>query len=210
MAYLIGALPTGILVCRPLGIDPRQVGSGRTGGTNVYRAAGPLAGILTVLGDVLKGALAVWLAAQLVPGDLNALAMALAGLAAIVGHNWSIYIGFKGGAGSTANIGAFLALSPSVWWFAAAALAACAVWYVVRVAAIASLTLSALILAACLSFVLRGDRAPAILLYGFGQLAIVAWALRPNIARLRRGEERSVDRIAPAAGAGAEAGEADG
>lgn len=195
-------------MCRPLGIDPRRVGSGRTGGTNVYRAAGPLAGILTVLGDVLKGALAVWLAARLVPGELNALAMAAAALAAIVGHNWSIYIGFKGGAGSTANIGAFLALSPSVWWFAAAALIACAVWYLVRVAAIASLTLSALILAACLAFVLRGDRSPAILLYGFGQLAIVAWALRPNIARLLRGEERSVDRLAPAAGA--EAGEADG
>ena len=52
LAYLIGAIPVGIAVCKPLGVDPRLVGSGRTGGTNVYRAAGAWAGVLTVVGDV--------------------------------------------------------------------------------------------------------------------------------------------------------------
>ena len=60
--YLLGAIPFGVVVCRPLGKDPRRVGSGRTGGTNVYRTAGAVPAILTVLGDGLKGAAAVWLA----------------------------------------------------------------------------------------------------------------------------------------------------
>jgi len=196
LAYLVGAIPFGIIVCRPLGIDPRRAGSGRTGGTNVYRAAGATAGVLTVLGDVLKGTLAVVAADRLVPGELNGAALALAALAAIVGHNYSVYIGFAGGAGSTPNIGAFLALAPNPLWFAAAAAVACAVWYKVRIAAVASLVLASCIFLATLWLVVDGARPPSLLLYGAGQLALVAWALRPNLARLRQGTERTVDRAA--------------
>ena len=98
--YLLGAIPFGVVVCRPLGKDPRRVGSGRTGGTNVYRTAGAVPAILTVLGDGLKGAAAVWLAIWLVPGAQQPLIVALAALAAILGHNYSVYVGFAGGAGS--------------------------------------------------------------------------------------------------------------
>ncbi len=195
LAYLIGAIPFGIVVCRPLGIDPRRVGSGRTGGSNVYRAAGAWAGILTVLGDVLKGTAAVMLANRLVPGDGGGLVVALAALAAIVGHNYSIYIGFAGGAGATPNIGAFLALAPNPLAVALAAAVAGLVWYRARVAAVASLTLAAGFLVATVWFVVDGSAPPSLLVYGLGQLALVTWALRPNIARLRAGTERTVDRL---------------
>lgn len=195
LAYLIGAIPFGIVICRPLGVDPRTVGSGRTGGTNVYRAAGAWAGILTVLGDVLKGTVAVLLAERLVASEWQGLAVALAALAAILGHNYSIYIGFGGGAGATPNIGAFLALAPNPLAFVIAALISGAVWYGARIAAVASLTLSTCILASTVWFVVTGASPPTLLIYGAGQLALVTWALRPNIARLRAGTERRVDQL---------------
>lgn len=198
VAYLLGSIPVGILVCKPLGKDPRRVGSGRTGGTNVYRTAGASAGVLTVLGDVLKGTAAVLIARQLSPtvGDIGSLSQALAALAAILGHNYSIYIGFRGGAGSTPNIGALLALYPMA--FAPAAIVAGLVWKQVGIASVASLSLSGMILLAMLWKIYSGGGSPWLLLYGFGQLALVAWALRPNIARLLSGTEHSVRALEPA------------
>lgn len=195
VAYLLGSIPCGVWICRPLGKDPRKVGSGRTGGTNVYRTAGALPAVLTVLGDGLKGAVAVWLTLRLVPepGSQQALATALAALAAIVGHNHSLFAGFAGGAGSTPNIGAFLALSPHPAWFLAAALIGAAVWKLSRMASVASLSLSVTLLLCCLWFVASGQRPPLLLLYGLGQLALVTWALRPNLRRLREGREIRVD-----------------
>jgi len=94
LGYLIGSIPVGmVVVWVTKGVDIRTVGSGRTGGTNAFRAAGPGAGLLTGLGDFTKGLLAVGFAAILMPG--SALATVIAGLAAIIGHNWSIYIGFR-------------------------------------------------------------------------------------------------------------------
>ncbi|HQZ70298.1 MAG TPA: glycerol-3-phosphate acyltransferase [Anaerolineae bacterium] len=191
--YLLGAIPFGVVVCRPLGKDPRRVGSGRTGGTNVYRTAGAVPAILTVLGDGLKGAAAVWLAIWLVPGAQQPLIVALAALAAILGHNYSVYVGFAGGAGSSPNIGAFLALSPNPLWFLGAAVIGGLVWKLGRMASVASLSLSAVLLLSVLWFVYSGQRSPALLVYGVGQLGLVAWALRPNIKRLLAGGEIRVD-----------------
>jgi glycerol-3-phosphate acyltransferase PlsY len=193
-AYLLGSVPFGILICKPLGKDPRNVGSGRTGGTNVYRTAGATAGLLTVLGDVVKGTLAVLLAGALVPasGDAVSLAIALAALGAILGHNYSIFAGFAGGAGSTPNIGALLGIYPQA--FVPAAILAALVWKVGRMASVASLTLSTMIMLAMLWVVGQGIRSPWMLLYGFGQLVIVGWALKPNIQRLLEGREIRVDR----------------
>lgn len=197
LGYLIGALPIGILVCRPLGIDPRRFGSGRTGGTNVYRAAGTRAAVVTVLGDVFKGTLAVLLADRLVPGDANGWATALAALAAIAGHNYSVFIGFAGGAGSTPNIGAFLALAPTPLWFVAAAAISCTIWFAMRIASVASLSLTVCILVACGWLIVNGDRPPELMVYAVGQLALIAWALRPNIARLIAGTEPRFSRLGP-------------
>ena len=103
VSYLMGSIPVGILVVRwARGIDVRRVGSGRTGGTNVLRAAGWKAAVFTGLGDASKATLAV-LVARWLHGP--SLLLALAGAAAVVGHNYSLFLGFRGGAGTGASIG---------------------------------------------------------------------------------------------------------
>jgi glycerol-3-phosphate acyltransferase PlsY len=106
LGYLIGSFPSGVLVTRLLGKpDPRFVGSGHTGGLNVYRLAG-IAGIaLTGLGDVGKGLLAAWLALRLTGTPW---ALPAAGMGAVAGHCWSAYIGFAGGMGLGTLGGLFL------------------------------------------------------------------------------------------------------
>ena len=181
------------MVCRPLGKDPRQVGSGRTGGTNVYRTAGLVPAVLTIAGDIAKGWVAVALATWLVPGEGQVLTVALAALAAILGHNHSLFLGFRGGAGATPNIGAVLAIDPVVGLLA---LAVGAVGLLgVRIAAVATLSVSATILVGLAWRVVSAAgpyASPAILLYAVGQLALIVWSLRPDIARLRAGTERRI------------------
>src|SRR5215210_2789088 len=112
-AYLIGSIPMGFVIVKAIsGQDVRQVGSGRTGGTNAMRAAGLSAGVLTALLDALKGAAGVWLAKWLLPANTEALGMVAAGLGAILGHNYSIFLRFKGGAGGAPCVGAAMAIWP--------------------------------------------------------------------------------------------------
>lgn len=191
IGYLLGSVPVGILVCRLYGKDPREVGSGRTGATNVHRTVGLPGGLATVAGDVLKATLAVYLAGELAPApNLVTLAQSAAAVAAILGHNHSIYIGFRGGAGATPNLGGLLAIFAPA--FIPTAVAAGLVWAVVRIASVATLTISAIVLAVSVWLVVDGARPASLLIYGFGQLVLVVWALRPNIARLIRGEERKI------------------
>ena len=100
IGYLLGSLPMGLIYVRVFtGQDLRAVGSGRTGGTNAMRAAGLAVGLLTALSDIFKGTLAVWLAQWLLPAETRAFGMVLCGLGAILGHNYSLFLRFKGGAG---------------------------------------------------------------------------------------------------------------
>lgn len=192
VGYLLGSIPFGILIGRLLGVDPRSVGSGRTGTTNVYRAVGMRGAVGTLLGDVLKAALAVWIAGRIAPqGDGQAWAMSAAAVAAILGHNHSVYIGFRGGAGGTPNAGALLAIWPAAF-LPGIALAALA-WFGIRIASVATLTISLWALGSMAYRVVIVGASPGYLLYGFGQLALIVWALRPNIARLLRGEERRIE-----------------
>jgi glycerol-3-phosphate acyltransferase PlsY len=115
MAYLLGSIPAGLLVARALGgPDPRRHGSGNLGAANVYRLLGRLAGALTLLGDVAKGALAVALARlTLTPlGGWQDTAVALAGAAAVLGHVFPLYLGFKGGKGVATTFGVVAVLAP--------------------------------------------------------------------------------------------------
>lgn len=189
--YFLGSIPTGLVVCLPLGLDPRQVGSGRTGGTNVHRTAGFPFALLTVLGDVAKGFAAVWLARHMVGPTDAELAAAVAALAAILGHNYSVFVGFKGGAGSSPNLGALAAFDPQLAVLGLAVGAS--VLFGLRIASVASLSLSAVVLAGLAWQVTSAGRDPSHLIYGVGQLVLVAWALRPNLSRLARGEERRVE-----------------
>jgi len=110
-AYLLGSIPFGLLVAKVFGGgDVRKAGSGNVGATNVARVAGPLAGILTLVLDAAKGSAAVWLAAHF-SGEVAGW-MVLAGLAALIGHCFPVWLRFHGGKGVATAAGVFLMLSP--------------------------------------------------------------------------------------------------
>lgn len=121
IAYLIGAIPFGVVVAKIWGgKDPRTAGSKNIGATNVSRTVGRGAGILTLLLDILKGFLPVLAVASMHKG---ALAPALVGLAAYLGHIYPVYLRFKGGKGIATAAGVFLAASPAALGIAAIAFA---------------------------------------------------------------------------------------
>ncbi len=185
--YLMGSIPVGLLVGKAYGVDVRTVGSGRTGGTNVYRAAGMAAGIITGLCDALKGLVPV-LIVQALGGSY--LAMVLAGLGTIAGHNWSVFLGFRGGAGTMTNMGAVLAISPLT--FALAVPTGAIALYVSRMASVGSLSVSFAILLGGALLVLIGWEPAVLLLYGLGMTAMIVYSLLPNIRRIRQGTERRI------------------
>ncbi len=110
IAYLIGSIPFGLLISRAVGrVDIRQHGSGNIGTANVLRIMGKRAAALTLVGDLLKGFLPV-LVALLLGG--SEFLVAGVGMAAVLGHNWSIYLRFTGGKGVATSFGVFVAMTP--------------------------------------------------------------------------------------------------
>ncbi len=110
-AYLLGSIPTGVIVAKAFGAaDPRTAGSGNIGATNVGRAAGKLAGIITLLGDILKGAIPVFLAFKLTQ-DVRLIS--LVGFSAFIGHLFPVFLGFRGGKGVATACGVMLVISPA-------------------------------------------------------------------------------------------------
>ncbi len=197
--YLAGAFPFGFLYVKLVkGIDLRQVGSGRTGGTNSMRAAGFWVGFVTSLSDVLKGAVGVWLARwllQLFGSPLSDTALpwaeVLAGVFAVVGHNWSVFLGWRGGAGTGPNIG----WASAIWWpmFPLGLLIMPLFMILTGMASVASLVMGLSIpLIFALRFALGFDPSLAYTLGGLVTFGVVAWALRPNIRRIFNGTERLV------------------
>jgi len=187
-AYTLGSIPVGLLLVRATtGKDVRQVGSGRIGGTNVLRAAGPWVALLSGLCDLGKGLVAVLLARAFVESPVIE---ALAGLLAVLGHNYSIFIGFKGGAGTATTIGGAIGLWP--WSGAILIGVGVAMVVVTRYASVGSITLALLL---PVIYALRAwlvDAPWGYLIHGLGTGALTLWALRPNIRRLREGCERRV------------------
>jgi glycerol-3-phosphate acyltransferase PlsY len=108
--YLLGSIPTGLLLARRAGIDLRRAGSGNIGATNVLRTAGRRLGVLTLLGDLAKGALPTWLARYLGAGEM---VTGCAGLAAVLGHLFPPWLRFHGGKGVATALGAILVLAPA-------------------------------------------------------------------------------------------------
>ncbi len=112
-SYLVGSIPTAFLAGKLLkGIDIRQVGSGNIGATNVFRSIGKTAGIGVLVIDMLKGVVPVLLAANFAPGPYTEIYKILAGLAAICGHIWTVFLNFKGGKGVATSTGVLLTLAP--------------------------------------------------------------------------------------------------
>jgi len=189
LAYLLGALPVGYLITRAVKkVDIRAVGSGHTGGTNVLRVAGALPAALTILGDAAKGYAAVAVARSL--GGGWPWAAPLGGIAAVLGHNYSIFLAFKGGVGTMATLGAALGLMP--WGGLGAALVALCVIVGTRYASMGSLTFAALLPIACIAGAAYGAWPWETLLFTLVTGALSAWGLRANIRRLRQGTERKI------------------
>ena len=186
-AYLLGSIPFGLLLTQLLGSgDIRKVGSGNIGATNVARAAGPLAGILTLILDTAKGAAAVLLAERYDSG--SAMLLMLAGLAALLGHCFPIWLRFKGGKGVATALGVFAVLSLE------AALAALFV-FVLAVAYWKYVSLGSITAAAAMPlliyFLWAPRHAPPVIVTA-GTLAIAAlviWKHDANIQRLVQGNE---------------------
>jgi glycerol-3-phosphate acyltransferase PlsY len=190
-AYLCGSIPIGVLVARVTGgVDPRTVGSGRTGGTNALRALGRRRAAVVVAGDLLKGAVPV-LAARVVSGQ--AFIEVLCGLAAVSGAIWSIFVGFRGGRGVGAGVGTMLVIQPIAVLLATPVFVL--VILVTRYVSLGSLLASAALFPAMLLLwaVWAGAVPPQYLVYAVIGPALIWVAHADNIDRLIHGTERKFD-----------------
>lgn len=192
LGYLLGAVPFGLIIGRlTRGIDLREYGSHRTGATNALRTLGLPAAAAVFLLDVAKGAAAVVLARLLFADDpLVDWAAAIAGFAAIVGHNWSVFIGFTGGRGVATSAGGLLAMSP--WTVLILAPIVFGIMWRTRYVSLGSIIggLLAPVVTAILWLVDLAS-VPAIA-YALASGLLVTAAHADNIARLRAGTERKI------------------
>lgn len=198
LSYVIGSIPWGWVVVKLFtGNDVRKIGSGRTGGTNVMRAAGFFAGFLTAALDVMKGLASGWVADALVPD--NAWIKVLAVVITLLASTKSIFnierdengkIHLRGGAGGATGLGGAMALWPLsfVVIFPVAAIVFTLVGY-------ASVTTISIAVVSTIIFAVRAIAVDApwqYIVYGILAMLIVLYALRPNLKRLREGTERVV------------------
>lgn len=180
VAYLLGSIPTGLLLGKMYGIDVRTAGSGNIGATNVYRTVGKKIGILTLIGDCLKGLLPVLAARGL---GMPEVMIAGVGLAAFLGHVFPFYLKFKGGKGVATALGVFLGAAPAA--IGGALLAFIAVVAKTRYVSLGSIIAAGVV--PVLSFLYRGltpTTAMAVVVS-----LIVIWRHRENIRRLLDGTE---------------------
>jgi len=196
LGYVLGSVPFGLIWVRVIaGKDIRDVASGRTGGTNAARAAGPWAGILTAITDGAKGAAASWIALGLVPA--HHWVHALAPLAAILGHNYSIFliertqnnrVRLRGGAGGAPTVGGAIGL----WWPSALIVLPIAMLVFFGIG-YASVTTIGIALSITVIFFVRyflGLATTPDVVYGLIAMFLLIWALRSNVRALAAGRER--------------------
>jgi glycerol-3-phosphate acyltransferase PlsY len=183
-SYLLGSLPFAVIVSKLYGLeDPRKYGSGNPGATNVLRTGKKSAALLTLLGDSLKGWLAVWVAAQ-ISGD--AASIALAGIAVFMGHLYPVFLKFRGGKGVATALGVLAG------WSGWLALAALAVWLmtaaVTRYSSLAAL-IAALAAPLAAAFIVGNVEIVAAAVV---MSALLIWRHRVNIRRLFDGTESRI------------------
>jgi len=183
-AYLIGGIPFGLIIVRLMtGADVREAGSGNIGATNVLRTTGPMAGILTLVLDAAKAWLAVWLADRLSGG--NTMWMSAAALAALAGHAWSVWIGFKGGKAVASFVGAYAYLAPLPLLAVVLLFVFVVAW--TRYLSLGSIIAAGLFPVACWMILHPGW---PVLVSALGAAIIIVERHRANIVRIRAGEER--------------------
>jgi glycerol-3-phosphate acyltransferase PlsY len=182
-AYLLGAVPFGYLLVKwKLGADVRASGSGNIGATNVLRTAGRAVGVATLLLDIGKGYLAVWLAGRLTGG--SELWTSAAALVVMAGHAYPVFLGFKGGKAVASCVGAFLRLTPLP-------LAAVLVVFVVVVALTRYISLGSVLAAGSLPLAVWMISHPGwpVTMAALAAGAFIIWRHNGNLARLRAGTE---------------------
>jgi len=198
IGYILGSIPFGLLIVKfKTGKDIREVESGRTGGTNAVRAAGFGAGLLTVTLDILKGAASVWIAQALTPqGNLIHV---LAPIAAILGHNYSLFLisrdedgrlHFHGGAGGAPALGGAMGLWPPM--FPIVVTAGALIWFTLGIASVTTLAIGLIVIIVFGIRAFNGLQESVDVLYGLLAELLLLWALRPNIKKLLAGNERVV------------------
>ena len=188
IGYLLGNVSCGIMMARLFGhIDIREHGSGNAGTTNVLRTLGWLPSILTLIGDALKALIASWLG-WLIAGDAGLL---LGGFCAVAGHNWPVFLGFRGGKGIAPSLGMIIAINPL--------LAVCLVIIEVVVVAVTGyMSVASLVNVIAypiltVIFLHGRENFPLFLLFSLMASAMAAYAHRANIQRLFHGEENKLD-----------------
>ena len=179
-AYLLGSIPTGLLLAKAAGVNIRETGSGNIGATNVYRTLGRKVGIMTLVGDCLKGLIPVLIAKQL---GLHEAWIAATGLAAFLGHIYTIFLGFKGGKGVATALGVFLGVSPlSVLVALGVFILVLAKWRYVSLASITAAAAMPLVVALL-------EPKKLLIAMSLAIAALVIYKHRENIRRLRSGTE---------------------
>lgn len=193
LAYLLGAVPFGYIVARANGVDIRSVGSGNTGATNVWRSVGKGPGLVTFLCDALKGFVPAFcfplIAGHFVEQAPSALG-AVCACMAVAGHNWPVFLRFKGGKGIATTIGALLGIAPAsvgvmlVVWIL--------LFAITRYVSVGSIGGAVALAASSWFFYLDRGLAVPIALTTLGVVAI--WRHRSNIRRLMQGTEKGFRR----------------
>ncbi|MBI4334240.1 MAG: glycerol-3-phosphate 1-O-acyltransferase PlsY [Chloroflexi bacterium] len=202
LGYLIGSIPSGVIISRQFGRrDIQEYGSGSTGATNALRTAGTKAGVMVFLADLIKGAAVVLLAGWLVGSrtftvadfTFNAqAAQVLSAVAAIVGHIWSVFLRFRGGKGVSTFFGAFVVLSPLL-------AVICGAIAIAVIALFRYVSLGSLLGAVCAVFLLLplvylGWQPENYMLFALPSVGLILFRHRENIYRLLTGTERKLGR----------------
>ena len=182
LAYVLGSVPWGLVIARTFcGLDPRESGSRNTGATNVARLCGFKWGVVTLLCDVLKGAVPVWLAFRV---NASPVFVSIVALACVLGHVFSCFMKFRGGKAVATSIGVFLPLA--FWQLLAACALCCLVIWRSGFVSLGSLTL---VVALAVAVAATGQW--VWLPLALCVCAVVVWKHKENIARLRAGTEKS-------------------
>jgi len=183
-SYLIGSIPFGLVLGKLRGVDVRDYGSGKIGTTNVMRTLGVKAGAVILVADVLKGVIAVFLARYVVG---SAAAEMAAGFAAVAGHNWSVFIRFRGGRGVATSVGGAITMVPVV---GAAGLAVFAlVIATTRYASLGSMMGAAGAAVASGIYTVLAQAPVEYLIFTAVAAALIVFQHRDNISRLLSGTE---------------------
>lgn len=184
LSYVIGSIPNGLIVGKLIkGVDIRQFGSKNIGATNMYRVLGPWPAFWVLITDIAKGVAGVYIGKTMLGTPPAAL---LGGIAAIAGHNWSIFLGFKGGRGVATALGVIAVLMPKVTVIVFLVWAA--IVYITRYVSLGSIVAAAI--APPLTWLLADQ--PEYLYFVIVAAAFVIIRHRPNIERLLKGEELKI------------------